>query len=39
MFADPAPAPTLGQHNAAVFGDLLGLTPEHVAGLSQRGVI
>lgn len=39
MFADPAPAPTLGQHNNAVFAGLLGLTTEHIADLGRRGVI
>ena len=39
MFADPAPAPTLGQHNDAVFAGLLGLTAEQIADLGRRGVV
>ena len=39
MFAEPRAAPHVGQHNAAVFGDLLGLGFDDLAQLSQRGVI
>ena len=33
------PAPTLGQHNEAVLGKILGLTSEEIAGLAAEGVI
>lgn len=33
------PAPTLGQHNHEVLGDLLGLTPDDLARLDADGVI
>lgn len=39
MFAPAKGAPTLGEHNAAVFGDLLGVDGATLAGLGQRGVI
>lgn len=31
--------PELGQHNREVYGDLLGLKPEHLADLAARGII
>jgi formyl-CoA transferase len=34
-----APAPLLGEHNEAVFGELLGLTPEGLGQLRHDGVI
>jgi len=34
-----APGPTLGQHNAEVYGELLGLGAEELAGLASRKVI
>ena len=34
-----APAPRLGEHNEAVLGGLLGLTPAEIAGLAERQVI
>lgn len=33
------PAPMLGQHNDAVYGELLGYSPAEIAGLRARGVI
>ncbi len=33
------PAPTLGQHNAAVFGELLGLDAREMAVLREAGVV
>lgn len=33
------PAPMLGQHNAEILGELLGLTAEEVAGLAKRNII
>jgi crotonobetainyl-CoA:carnitine CoA-transferase CaiB-like acyl-CoA transferase len=32
-------APTLGQHNASVLGDLLGLDTASIAALTEKGVI
>jgi crotonobetainyl-CoA:carnitine CoA-transferase CaiB-like acyl-CoA transferase len=32
-------APCLGEHNDEVFGDLLGLGPDEIAGLRDAGVI
>jgi formyl-CoA transferase len=36
---DLKPAPLLGQHNAEVYQDLLGLSPEAVKDLEKEGVI
>ncbi|MEO9223428.1 MAG: CoA transferase, partial [Acidimicrobiales bacterium] len=35
----PSPAPTLGQHNAEVWCDLVGLTAEELAAHQSNGVI
>ena len=37
--AAPVAAPTLGEHNNEVFGSVLGLAPEAVASLHERGVV
>ena len=34
-----SPAPTLGQHNANVLGDLLGLSPQQLVKLEHDGII
>ncbi len=34
-----SPAPLLGEHTSAVFGDLLGCSDEEITGLRERGVI
>ncbi|HEY0422950.1 MAG TPA: CoA transferase [Rhodopila sp.] len=36
---DPVPSPSLGQHNAEVYGVWLGLGPDGVAALKQSGAI
>jgi CoA:oxalate CoA-transferase len=36
---EPAPSPTIGQHNADIYGDWLGLSPSEIAGLKGAGVI
>jgi crotonobetainyl-CoA:carnitine CoA-transferase CaiB-like acyl-CoA transferase len=35
----PAPAPTLGEHNAEVLRDLLGMSDDEIARLRAIGVI
>ena len=37
--AAPAPAPTLGQHNRAIYGDELGYSPQELVKLYQTGII
>lgn len=39
MFAPPRGAPAIGEHNEAVFGDLLGLSAGEIAALRAEGVI
>jgi len=39
MFAPPCGAPALGEHNDAVYGELLGLGDDERARLAARGVI
>jgi CoA:oxalate CoA-transferase len=34
-----APAPLLGQHNAKVYGELLGLSDKEVESLRREGII
>ena len=34
-----SPAPCLGQHNAQVYGELLGMSEDQVTGLEDRGVV
>jgi crotonobetainyl-CoA:carnitine CoA-transferase CaiB-like acyl-CoA transferase len=36
---ETVPSPTLGQHNGEVYGELLGLSPDEIAGLRDKGVI
>jgi crotonobetainyl-CoA:carnitine CoA-transferase CaiB-like acyl-CoA transferase len=33
------PAPTLGQHNAEIFGEQLGMTSARIEELTHKGVI
>jgi crotonobetainyl-CoA:carnitine CoA-transferase CaiB-like acyl-CoA transferase len=33
------PSPNIGEHNAEVYGEWLGLSAEEIAGLKERGVI
>ncbi len=35
----PGPGPLLGQHNGYVLGELLGLSPQEIAGLQGEGAI
>lgn len=36
---EPYGAPTLGMHNAEIYGDLLNLTPDDIAALKADGVV
>ena len=38
-FTDRKAAPEVGEANALIYGERLGLTPEEVAGLEAKGVI
>jgi crotonobetainyl-CoA:carnitine CoA-transferase CaiB-like acyl-CoA transferase len=33
------PPPALGEHNNAIFGDMLGYSAEKIANLKKQGVI
>ena len=33
------PGPELGQHNAEIYGEILGMSTRHMAELSDRGII
>jgi crotonobetainyl-CoA:carnitine CoA-transferase CaiB-like acyl-CoA transferase len=35
----PRPAPSPGEHNAEIYGELAGLSTEELATLEQRGVV
>jgi crotonobetainyl-CoA:carnitine CoA-transferase CaiB-like acyl-CoA transferase len=39
MFAEAKPAPSLSQHNDAIYGELLGLSPAEIERLRAEGVI
>jgi len=36
---EPGPSPTIGQHNAEIYGDWLGLSPAEIVELKEAGAI